>query len=158
VVIVGGVFDLGKDRVCWQWRKCRRRTALRGANLGVAPLLRRPGIASLAAHDDDSSILTAYSDDYQYERYFHARSMPRGRLGDVFVGISTSGPRSSHVLGGPLLRRATAWPKNSRPTRPSRRCDMARLCEYRHSAPVGFRPSPPSRASILSVTCFGGID
>ena len=58
----------------------------------------RPGIAGLAL-TTDSSTLTAIGNDYGYDRIFSRQIEALGRVGDVFVGISTSG-RSPNVLGG----------------------------------------------------------
>jgi D-sedoheptulose 7-phosphate isomerase len=45
----------------------------------------------------DSSVLTAISNDYGYERLFERQILGLGRRGDVFIAISTSG-RSANIL------------------------------------------------------------
>lgn len=50
----------------------------------------RPGIASIAL-TTDTSVLTAIGNDYGYERIFERQLQALGVIGDVFIGISTSG-------------------------------------------------------------------
>ncbi len=50
----------------------------------------RPGIPSIAL-TTDTSILTAISNDYGFERLFARQIQAQGCEGDVFIGISTSG-------------------------------------------------------------------
>jgi D-sedoheptulose 7-phosphate isomerase len=50
----------------------------------------RPGIASIAL-TTDTSIITAISNDYGYEKLFERQVQAQGVAGDVFIGISTSG-------------------------------------------------------------------
>lgn len=50
----------------------------------------RPGIPSIAL-TTDTSILTAISNDYGFERLFARQIQAQGCAGDVFIGISTSG-------------------------------------------------------------------
>lgn len=50
----------------------------------------RPGIPSIAL-STDTSILTAIGNDYGYERLFSRQLEAHGVLGDIFIGISTSG-------------------------------------------------------------------
>ena len=45
----------------------------------------------------DSSVLTAIGNDYGYEQVFERQLRGLGRLGDVFIGVSTSG-KSPNVL------------------------------------------------------------
>ena len=56
----------------------------------------RPGVAAIAL-TTDTSILTAVSNDYGYERLFSRQVQALGRKGDVFIGYSTSG-KSPNVL------------------------------------------------------------
>jgi D-sedoheptulose 7-phosphate isomerase len=56
----------------------------------------RPGVAAIAL-TTDTSILTAVSNDYGYERLFSRQVQALGRRGDVFIGYSTSG-KSPNVL------------------------------------------------------------
>jgi D-sedoheptulose 7-phosphate isomerase len=56
----------------------------------------RPGLPSIAL-TTDTSILTAISNDYGFERLFLRQLEANGRKGDVFIGISTSG-NSKNVL------------------------------------------------------------
>lgn len=50
----------------------------------------RPGIPSIAL-STDTSIITAISNDYGFERLFERQVQAQGQRGDVFIGITTSG-------------------------------------------------------------------
>lgn len=50
----------------------------------------RPGLAALSL-STDTSIITAISNDYGFERLFARQIEAQGCQGDVFIGISTSG-------------------------------------------------------------------
>lgn len=56
----------------------------------------RPGLPALAL-TTDTSIMTAIGNDYGYERLFARQIEAHARIGDVFIGYSTSG-RSPNVL------------------------------------------------------------
>src|SRR5690554_4739022 len=56
----------------------------------------RPGLPAIAL-TTDTSILTAISNDYGYEKLFARQVQAHGRVGDVFIGYSTSG-KSANVL------------------------------------------------------------
>jgi len=56
----------------------------------------RPGLPAIAL-TTDSSILTAISNDYGYEKLFARQVQTHGNKGDIFIGYSTSG-RSSNIL------------------------------------------------------------
>jgi D-sedoheptulose 7-phosphate isomerase len=56
----------------------------------------RPGLPSLSLATD-TSMLTAISNDYGYERLFRRQLEAQARPGDIFVGITTSG-RSPNIL------------------------------------------------------------
>ena len=58
----------------------------------------RPGLASIAL-TTDTSILTAVSNDYGYERLFARQIEALGQPGDIFIAISTSG-NSNNVIQG----------------------------------------------------------
>ncbi|MEK6629828.1 MAG: SIS domain-containing protein [Acidobacteriota bacterium] len=64
----------------------------------------RPALASIAL-TTDTSILTAIANDYSYERVFARQVDAIGRLGDVLLGISTSGGSQS-VLEAITVARA----------------------------------------------------
>ena len=57
---------------------------------------KRPGLAAIAL-TTDSSILTAYANDFGYEGVFARQVEALGRPGDLLIGISTSGG-SKNVL------------------------------------------------------------
>lgn len=56
----------------------------------------RPGLPSIAL-STDTSMLTAISNDYGYDKVFSRQVQANGRAGDLFIGISTSG-RSKNIL------------------------------------------------------------
>ena len=56
----------------------------------------RPGLSAIAL-TTDTSFLTAFSNDFGYERVFERQVRAHGRPGDVLIGISTSG-NSANVL------------------------------------------------------------
>ena len=58
--------------------------------------INRDGISALALATDTSS-LTAYSNDYDFEFYYKRMTCALGRPGDILIGISTSG-RSPNVI------------------------------------------------------------
>ena len=72
----------------------------------------RPALASIAL-TTDTSILTAIANDYSYERVFARQVDAIGRLGDVLLGISTSGGSQSvleaiTIAMSPRRRRAAS--------------------------------------------------
>jgi D-sedoheptulose 7-phosphate isomerase len=56
----------------------------------------RPGLPSLSL-STDTSILTAIGNDYGFDRLFARQIQANGNIGDVFIGISTSG-NSANIL------------------------------------------------------------
>ena len=56
----------------------------------------RPGLAAFSLATD-TSILTAISNDYGYEKSFSRQIQANAKKGDVFIGISTSG-ESDNIL------------------------------------------------------------
>ncbi|MBN1377702.1 MAG: D-sedoheptulose 7-phosphate isomerase [Gammaproteobacteria bacterium] len=56
----------------------------------------RPGLPAMSL-STDTSMLTAISNDYGYERVFERQLEAQGKAGDVFIGISTSG-NSKNIL------------------------------------------------------------
>jgi D-sedoheptulose 7-phosphate isomerase len=56
----------------------------------------RPGIAAIAL-STDTSVLTAYANDFGYSGVFERQVQALGQPGDVLIGISTSG-NSENVL------------------------------------------------------------
>jgi D-sedoheptulose 7-phosphate isomerase len=56
----------------------------------------RPGLASIAL-STDTSVMTAISNDYGYEKLFERQVQAQGCFGDVFIGITTSG-NSKNIL------------------------------------------------------------
>jgi D-sedoheptulose 7-phosphate isomerase len=68
------------------------------AELVVRYRTNRSAMAGLAL-TTDSSVLTAYSNDFGYEQVFARQVEAFARPGDVVVGISTSGKSASIVAG-----------------------------------------------------------
>jgi D-sedoheptulose 7-phosphate isomerase len=56
----------------------------------------RPGLPALSL-STDTSMITAIGNDYGYERLFLRQLQAQARLGDIFIGITTSG-KSPNVL------------------------------------------------------------
>ncbi len=56
----------------------------------------RPGLPAIAL-TTDSSFLTAFANDYDFERVFERQVQTLGKPGDVLIGISTSG-NSTNVI------------------------------------------------------------
>ena len=56
----------------------------------------RPGLPALSL-STDTSIITAVGNDYGFDRLFARQVEAQGCLGDVFIGISTSG-RSKNIV------------------------------------------------------------
>ena len=58
----------------------------------------RPGLPSISL-STDTSMLTAISNDYGYEKLFARQIEAQGTKNDVFIGITTSG-KSPNILKG----------------------------------------------------------
>lgn len=58
----------------------------------------RPGLPSISL-STDTSMLTAISNDYGYEKLFSRQLQAQAKPGDVFVGITTSG-KSINIIEG----------------------------------------------------------
>lgn len=56
----------------------------------------RPGLPAIAL-TTDTSVLTAIGNDYGYEHVFSRQVQAHGKIGDVFIGYSTSG-HSPNIL------------------------------------------------------------
>ncbi len=67
----------------------------------------RPGLAAIAL-TTDSSILTAWSNDYAYETVFSRQVEALARPGDIVWGISTSGNSANVVRGFEAARQIGA--------------------------------------------------
>ena len=59
-------------------------------------LFDRPGLPAIAL-TTDTSVLTAISNDYGYEKLFARQVQAHGNRGDIFIGYSTSG-KSRNIL------------------------------------------------------------
>ena len=63
----------------------------------------RPGLSALSL-STDTSIITAIGNDYGFDRLFARQIEAQGCVGDVFVGISTSGKSPNLVNALPACR------------------------------------------------------
>lgn len=86
----------------------------------------RPAMRAVAL-TTDSSILTAVGNDYGYERVFTRQLEALGQVGDVFMGISTSG-NSPNVIGALELSRQIGITTIGLTGRSGG--NMALLCDY----------------------------
>lgn len=59
-------------------------------------MFERPGLPAIAL-TTDTSMLTAISNDYGYEKVFERQIEANGKAGDIFIGITTSG-NSKNIL------------------------------------------------------------
>lgn len=86
----------------------------------------RPGLAAIAL-TTDSSILTAVSNDYGYERLFARQLQALARPGDLLLAYSTSG-RSANILAAlaqaRLLGLTSIGLSGSRPSPMAEACDL----------------------------------
>jgi len=58
----------------------------------------RPGLPAIAL-TTDSSIMTAYANDFDFSGVFSRQVQALGRAGDVLIGISTSGSAANVISG-----------------------------------------------------------
>jgi D-sedoheptulose 7-phosphate isomerase len=86
----------------------------------------RPAMRAVAL-TTDCSILTAVGNDYGYERVFTRQLEALGQVGDVFMGISTSG-NSPNVIGALELSRQMGITTIGLTGRSGGK--MAPLCDY----------------------------
>lgn len=66
--------------------------------VGKYDTMERPAHSALALNTD-TSILTAWSNDYQFDLVFARQIEAHGRSGDVFIAISTSGNSKNIITG-----------------------------------------------------------
>jgi D-sedoheptulose 7-phosphate isomerase len=69
-----------------------------------APDLVRPGLPAIAL-TTDTSMMTAYANDFSFDGVFARQVQALGRRGDVLLGISTSGKSTNVVLAVEEARR-----------------------------------------------------
>jgi D-sedoheptulose 7-phosphate isomerase len=85
----------------------------------------------------DTSVLTAIGNDYGYEQVFERQVHGLGKLGDVFIGISTSG-RSPNILRA--LRKARELGLVTVGFCGARKGEMMELCDIALCAPSESTP------------------
>ena len=96
----------------------------------------RPGIPSIAL-TTDTSILTAISNDYGFERLFARQIQAQGCAGDVFVGISTSGNSPNIVEAFKECKRRGIFSIGLTGSNP---CAMDTLCDICIKVPSACTP------------------
>lgn len=96
----------------------------------------RPALSAVAL-TTDTSILTAIGNDYGYVQVFARQVQANGSLGDVFIGISTSG-NSENVIHALVAAKEkgllTVGLVGSKP------CKMDELCDYVIKVPSSLTP------------------
>ena len=96
----------------------------------------RPGIPSIAL-TTDTSILTAISNDYGFERLFARQIQAQGCAGDVFIGISTSGNSPNIVEAFKECKRRGIFSIGLTGSNP---CAMDTLCDICIKVPSACTP------------------
>ena len=96
----------------------------------------RPGIPSIAL-TTDTSILTAISNDYGFERLFARQIQAQGCAGDVFIGISTSGNSPNIVEAFKECKRRGIFSIGLTGSNP---CTMDALCDICIKVPSACTP------------------
>lgn len=96
----------------------------------------RPGIPSIAL-TTDTSILTAISNDYGFERLFARQIQAQGCAGDVFIGISTSGNSPNIVEAFKECKRRGIFSIGLTGSNP---CTMDTLCDICIKVPSACTP------------------
>lgn len=96
----------------------------------------RPGIPSIAL-TTDTSILTAISNDYGFERLFVRQIQAQGCAGDVFIGISTSGNSPNIVEAFKECKRRGIFSIGLTGSNP---CAMDTLCDICIKVPSACTP------------------
>lgn len=96
----------------------------------------RPGIPSIAL-TTDTSILTAISNDYGFERLFARQIQAQGCAGDVFIGISTSGNSPNIVEAFKECKRRGIFSIGLTGSNP---CAMDTLCDICVKVPSACTP------------------
>lgn len=96
----------------------------------------RPGLSSIAL-TTDTSTLTAIGNDYGYDELFARQIEANGRLGDVFIGISTSG-NSKNILKA--LEKAKAMGIVTIGLTGEGGGDMVNICDYCIRVPSSSTP------------------
>jgi len=96
----------------------------------------RPGLSAIAL-TTDTSILTAVSNDYGFERIFSRQIEGLGRKGDVFIGISTSGT-SKNIIHA--LKMAESMGISPIGFTGSASCEMVDICTHCLQIPSTLTP------------------
>lgn len=103
----------------------------------------------------DTSILTAIGNDYGYERLFARQVEAKGRPGDVFVGITTSGA-SPNILRG--LESARARQMTCIGLTGSRGRALSELCDYLLVVPSANTPKIQEAHGVLGHILCAAIE
>jgi D-sedoheptulose 7-phosphate isomerase len=69
-----------------------------------SPKIKRPGISALAL-TTDTSIITAFSNDFDFNKVFERQVEAHGKKNDILVAITTSGKSSNCILAAKMARK-----------------------------------------------------
>lgn len=110
----------------------------------------RPGLAAIAL-TVDTSILTAIGNDYGYEYTFSRQVEANGVVGDVFIGLSTSGNSPNIVKAMEEANKKGIITVGFTGDKP---CKMDELCKYMIKVPSVDTPKvQESHIMIAHIIC-----
>lgn len=114
----------------------------------------RPGLPAIAL-TTDTSIMTAIGNDYGYERLFARQVQALGRVGDAFIGYSTSGKSPNVLLA---LEEARARGLISIGLTGNRGGPMRERCDFLLEVPSGETPKIQEGHLVLGHILCGLIE
>ena len=97
----------------------------------------RPGLNAISL-TTDTSIITAIGNDYGYEKLFERQIQANGNVGDVFIGISTSGNSKNIILALEECKRKGI---KTIGLTGERECKMDELCDIAVKVPSSSTPN-----------------
>jgi D-sedoheptulose 7-phosphate isomerase len=110
----------------------------------------RPGLSAIALNAN-TSIITAIANDYGYEQIFSRQIQANGQIGDIFIGISTSGNSKNIVLALEEAKKkglVTICLTGEKP------CKSDELCDYVIKVPSSETPKiQESHIMIGHIVC-----
>jgi D-sedoheptulose 7-phosphate isomerase len=114
----------------------------------------RPGLAAIAL-TTDTSILTAISNDYGYDRLFARQVQAHGKKGDIFIGYSTSGRSANimHAFEEARLRGLACIGLTG-----NRRGPMRELCDHLLEVPSDATPKIQEGHAVLGHIICGLVE
>lgn len=114
----------------------------------------RPGLPSIAL-TTDTSILTAIGNDYGYEQLFARQLQANGRIGDVFIGYSTSG-KSPNIINAFKFARSAGIVSIG--FTGNRGGQMSELCDHLLAVPSDSTPKIQEGHLVLGHIICGLIE